>query len=471
VRSEDETTRSDVATGAEEEAAVSEAAQAPAGVGTNPGKRGTPREKTGRIETSAAPAVEGDSPLLQWAGDNTNRLLIILLALLALLGVMIGGVWASLYAWRRWYRRKSKRVAYGERRNGEGRRRQFLPVAIETRRGPRRDSDRVVSEYRVVHADDDKDDDVGHLEIHTEEPTERALQKAIAAYPQQHSLKVKLLALYYQRNNKQAFESLLNRLYADLEVPGLTRPAGSAFDALVHHSLAEPQENEEDMHEDDRIEPSVISGISPSKAEHPRPLEDLRDADTVIPDLGSNAPGDGIPVLSFSEASSQTSGGKDAQSDMDKGLQKENDADLAPGRSDVVRSADTGRKKAGHSMKDTNDAGLEALSIDDLIDISSADGHALLDDIEFEGVDVPDEPVLPKRDPGSSVGGKEDDRKNLAPEEKSPATKDARQRQWRDPAIKIDLAKAYIDMGDAERARHILDEVLKSWNRGDGTDG
>jgi hypothetical protein len=143
-------------------------------------------------------------------------------------------------------------------------------------------------------------------------------------------------------------------------------------------------------------------------------------------------------------------------------LQKENDADLAPGRSDVVRSADTGRKKAGHSMKDTNDAGLEALSIDDLIDISSADGHALLDDIEFEGVDVP---------PGSSIGGKEDDRKNLAPEEKSPATKDARQRQWRDPAIKIDLAKAYIDMGDAERARHILDEVLKSWNRGDGTDG
>ena len=37
--------------------------------------------------------------------------------------------------------------------------------------------------------------------------------------------------------------------------------------------------------------------------------------------------------------------------------------------------------------------------------------------------------------------------------------------QWRDPAMKIDLAKAYIDMGDAERARHILDELLQHWHR------
>ena len=43
--------------------------------------------------------------------------------------------------------------------------------------------------------------------------------------------------------------------------------------------------------------------------------------------------------------------------------------------------------------------------------------------------------------------------------------------QWKEPSTKIDLAKAYIAMGDAERARSILDEVLEEWNPGDDTEG
>ena len=42
---------------------------------------------------------------------------------------------------------------------------------------------------------------------------------------------------------------------------------------------------------------------------------------------------------------------------------------------------------------------------------------------------------------------------------------------WKEPSTKIDLAKAYIAMGDAERARSILDEVLEEWNSRDGTQG
>ena len=36
--------------------------------------------------------------------------------------------------------------------------------------------------------------------------------------------------------------------------------------------------------------------------------------------------------------------------------------------------------------------------------------------------------------------------------------------QWDETATKLDLAKAYIDMGDAEGARSILDEVLAEGN-------
>ena len=38
------------------------------------------------------------------------------------------------------------------------------------------------------------------------------------------------------------------------------------------------------------------------------------------------------------------------------------------------------------------------------------------------------------------------------------------QQQWDETATKLDLAKAYIDMGDAEGARSILDEVLAEGN-------
>jgi FimV-like protein len=36
--------------------------------------------------------------------------------------------------------------------------------------------------------------------------------------------------------------------------------------------------------------------------------------------------------------------------------------------------------------------------------------------------------------------------------------------QWKAPAAKIDLAKAYIDRGDPEHARSLLNDVLKNWS-------
>ena len=41
---------------------------------------------------------------------------------------------------------------------------------------------------------------------------------------------------------------------------------------------------------------------------------------------------------------------------------------------------------------------------------------------------------------------------------------DENSQQWGETATKLDLAKAYIDMGDAEGAKSILDEVLTEGN-------
>ncbi len=41
-----------------------------------------------------------------------------------------------------------------------------------------------------------------------------------------------------------------------------------------------------------------------------------------------------------------------------------------------------------------------------------------------------------------------------------PTGDDTGQQQWDETATKLDLAKAYVDMGDAEGARSILDEVM-----------
>ncbi len=472
IRPQGKTAESEVAVPAEEQAAESETAEAQvlARTSANPDERDTASKKTGRPKPNTAPTVAADTPLLQWTRENASRLLIASLALLALLVVTSGAAW---YVWRRWHLRASHGVDYGERRYGEGRRRQFLPVAIERRRGPRRDSDRAASEYHVVHAQGDGKDDVGHLEIHTEEPTELALQKAIATYPQQHSLKVKLLGIYYQQKNKQAFESLLNRLYADLvEMPDAERQVASAFDELVQHSLDERRDGNKDLPDDDGTAPST-TGVAASKTEYLYLADDLRGAITVIPDSSPIAPEDGIPVLSFGEEPSQAASRQDAQPErpnIDSGLQWENQKDLPAEDSHTTPSKDTDQKKAKRSAKDSNDVGLEQLSLDDLIDIGSADGHGLLEDIEFEGVDTPNKPVSDKHDAGSRSEHEDDKDKLTAKEESSRPMVEGR-RQWRDPAIKIDLAKAYIDMGDPERARHILDEVLTNWRRSDDTDG
>ncbi len=473
-RPTDQAASTDVQEPAKQQVDESKTVQATAATRAAANKGDTANDKASGVKKSATPAAATDIPLLQWTRENVGRLLMVFVAVLALIAGTIAAAWAALFAWKRWRPRTSQGIRYGERRRGEGRRRQFLPVAIERRRGPRRDSDRVVSEVGVIHAGDEHDDDVGHFETNAEEPTELTLQKAVATHPHQHSLKVKLLGLYYQNEKKQAFESLLNRLYADLlEMPDAERQVASAFDDLVQQSLSEQRQAEQDIPQTDENEPSIITGIVTGHLRYPLPEEDIHEAVTIIPHAEPRVPEDGIPVLDAGEKPSETADPKDAEpneANVDKGVDWDSDKDIIAKDPDMVSKSDSASETPEESAREDKNAGLEQLSVDDLVDIGSADGDALLDSIEFEHVDVPGAPDVGNRR-SRSKGKSQDDPANHGRRKKSSAKDGDRRRQWRDPAIKIDLAKAYIDMGDPERARHILDEVLANWQRGDGTDG
>ena len=76
----------------------------------------------------------------------------------------------------------------------------------------------------------------------------------------------------------------------------------------------------------------------------------------------------------------------------------------------------------------------------------------------------------PPRRSGKRSGNKNGKSKKSSVQEDG-EQEDKSSSQWKEPSTKIDLAKAYIAMGDAERARSILDEVLEEWNSRDGTQG
>ncbi|MFQ5760841.1 MAG: FimV/HubP family polar landmark protein, partial [Acidiferrobacterales bacterium] len=143
--------------------------------------------------------------------------------------------------------------------------------------------------------------------------------------------------------------------------------------------------------------------------------------------------------------------------------------------------SDTGAPKSGSTPANENldDTAMEGLQVDDFAEIKQAvdRGVDLLEfdkDSDQDGTDQPqstgaatDKPPRKSGKRSRNKGGKS--KKSSIQEGGEQEGKPSS--QWKEPGSKIDLAKAYIAMGDAERARSILDEVLEEWNPHDGTQG
>lgn len=380
---------------------------------------------------------------------------------------------------------------FQERRGGPGRRRRFVPVPFERRRGARRHSDRIpeaVGQVYTGKVDTVEETDV-YMAYGRAENAEVVLKEAIAKNPERHGLRVKLLSLYYQRQDRPAFENLANQLYAALEpdkhaekIRGDENIDESALRAEVDRFA--PDEEPEftidarDLEEPDDKKDMIARELPETNRRMPT---DKNNADE------PEAPGTGQPADKRGEtrprmeslklslpAEEQKALERDmAALKMDVPKAEDESTQHIMGELQVDRPTDNDESERSGDERTTTDRGMKVLKVDDLADIKEAveRGMELI-----EAAPAPDEKRT-KRKAREKNGAKKaatrsrKGKRTQKKARKSDSDTQAITQQWKDPAAKIDLAKAYIDMGDAERARSILNDVLDQWNRGSGTSG
>ncbi len=300
----------------------------------------------------------------------------------------------------------------------------------------------------------DEVDPIAEAEVYLaygrDETAEEILKDAIVKNPERHELKQKLLEIYHQRNDVAAFETLAEELYAALGGRG-----GKIWERV------------EDMGRKLNPDNPMFRGGAPGGQ------MGIASAAAVTPQAPMTPPSATSEVDTESELDTPAAA-KSADTAIDM------DFDVGTVQEDGSSSAVTGLDFDLEPQRE------EALSDSTSIDFSStfkapeeptmladegfgssgaggADDHAI--DFHIGMGDIGEAPGG-----GQHVGADETEIKwdveapAAAEGETSLATEDTQQQQWDETATKLDLAKAYIDMGDSEGARSILDEVLAEGN-------
>lgn len=274
-----------------------------------------------------------------------------------------------------------------------------------------------------------------YLAYGRDEQAEEILKDAVAKDPTRHELKVKLLEIYAHRKDVGAFETLAEELYAAQEGRGgdlwnhvaemgkKLNPGNPMFQAV-----APPDE------------PSLPMSIPSSPAAAGSMASDVLDFEPPT-DRGGEAQTPSFDV--------DTEDLKEASSGLDF------DLDMGGAGAPVKSLADE------PVIPDTAELSAEELqAAADSVGLGHEPAENVLEfDMGTEERSGGDQPGEPSWDAGA--GGETDLALETAAEA-SAGTDDSQ--QWDETATKLDLAKAYVDMGDAEGARSILDEVLAEGN-------
>ncbi len=281
-----------------------------------------------------------------------------------------------------------------------------------------------------------------YLAYGRDEQAEEILKDAVAKDPTRHELKVKLLEIYSQRNDVPAFETLAEELYAAQQGQG-----GELWNRVAEMGSKLNPDNP--MFQIAMPQPSAMS--EPSYA---IPAEVAAEPE-MPPSLDfSAATEERTPEFDLAMGEDAVSPPSDAE--VDSGL--EFDLDMGTGMAEAASVADEppiqdtaelSPEELGTAAFEQEDesVGLGETPADNVLDFDiteggGADADTGIDQMQFEaGSDVAVEEAL-----ADATTGSED------------------AQQWDETATKLDLAKAYVDMGDAEGARSILDEVLAEGN-------
>lgn len=273
----------------------------------------------------------------------------------------------------------------------------------------------------------DEVDPIAEAEVYLaygrDETAEEILKEAMVKNPDRQELKLKLLEIYHQRNDISAFETLAEELYAAQGGRG-----GKNWDKV------------EEMGRKLNPDNPMFRGGAPGKTTAAAPVK---------PAPAKTAPTAPMaaPSTSVKEAKSEVAG------DFDFDIETSAPEGAKP---------DADRVDFSVSMPETPAPAKEEPGLESL-DLGAADNAI---DFDLGGLESPAEPESKATTPADNEIKWEPepvDKSAAADvdlEAAAPADAGEASAQWDEAATKLDLAKAYIDMGDAEGARSILQEVM-----------
>ncbi|MCR4333223.1 MAG: hypothetical protein NUV34_11065 [Sulfuricaulis sp.] len=269
----------------------------------------------------------------------------------------------------------------------------------------------------------DEVDPVAEAEVYLaygrDETAEEILKEAMVKNPDRQELKLKLLEIYHQRNDVAAFETLAEELYA-----GLGGRGGKIWEKV------------EEMGRKLNPENPMFRGGAPAKGSSPASA-----AQAAAPAGKTSAPSATTPKT-------ETAG----DFDFDMASPAAGDFATAMPPSDTKAGADTSFESL--------DLGTAADNAVDF-DIGGKNGDAAGFDIGAPSAAAPGgNEIKWEPEPAAAPAAAPD----VVLEATPPGGEGQASAQWDETATKLDLAKAYIDMGDAEGARSILQEVMTEGN-------
>jgi len=302
-----------------------------------------------------------------------------------------------------------------------------------------------------VHTDEV--DPIAEAEVYLaygrDETAEEILKEAVVKNPERQELKLKLLEIYHQRNDVGAFETLAEELYAALAGRG-----GKVWTKVEEMGRKLNPENPmfrggapAERRADDRsTSPPAASamfaggaGAATAIAASPGAATDAMELDANFDfDAGSPAASPSAPAAS-DDFNIDFGSPEPAAPTAAVEFVPSTPAPSAVKQDDGLDGLDLDRAFADNVVEFSGSAASAPVA-EELGVATAAD-----DEIKWE-LDAPVAEAAP------------------APVESQASGAGGDQQQWDETATKLDLAKAYIDMGDAEGARSILDEVLAEGN-------
>lgn len=377
----------------------------------------------------AAPAPVEDKGLMGFVDELTTNPLI----MAVVLGVLaIGGVVLVVYA----RRRSRAKAEFAESILSGG----ALDTGGPDTAAPAASDTSFLSDFShggmgTIHHTDEVDP-VAEAEVYLaygrDEQAEEILKEAVVKDPARHELKQKLLEIYHHRNDLRSFETLAEELYAALGGKG-----GKAWEKVEEMGRKMNPNN-----------PMFRGGAPVAKPVSEPPTAAI----PVAPKKVSAA-------AAISAAFDETMTGMKSMAAASAAPKQDDDFSLdlgTPAAHDLAPPSDL---SFDLDLAATGTTGTDRLTLDEGGDFKppgapdnalAVEEHRTDDDfINFDAETQSAEPSAP-----ATAELEWPEAKPMAASA-PPADKD-----WDETATKLDLAKAYIDMGDNEGARNILDEVI-----------